>query len=258
MPFVLAYINWKFWKKRKRENNKNNPYDLSSFFTWRWHIQHRAEWEKKNLERVFIIPFWRCMTGVTWEKWIPNWAAYQYSTSVRKLSSHYTHQIRLSMTLKKSNVLHISNEGRWRKKKWGENMSQEYLPSLITPLGHFIFSCLLGGFWSHQRLRRKKTSQQQRNTSHFFCQDPTNLWQLQLQNKLFTEHIFLSDLRRRPNLKVAYRGEEEVKLDQLPHMIQQSFTTRSISCYLQPFIMKYSQSTSPRMIWRWLCVTEKK
>lgn len=140
MPFVLAYINWKFWKKRKRENNKNNPYDLSSFFTWRWHLQHRAEWEKKNLERVFIIPFWRCMTGVTWEKRIPNWAAYQYSTSVRQLSSHYTHQIRLSMTLKKSNVLHISNEGRWRKKKWGENMSQEHIPSLITPLGRFIFS----------------------------------------------------------------------------------------------------------------------
>lgn len=122
----------------------------------------------------------------------------------------------------------------------------------------FPFSCLLGGFWSHQRLRRK-TSQQHRNTRHFFCQDPMDLWQLQLQNKLFTEHIFLSDLRRRhTNLKVAYRGPEEVKLDHLPHMIQQSFTMRSVSCYLQPFIMKLSKSTSPWMIWRWLSVTKKR
>ncbi len=47
-----------------------------------------------------------------------------------------------------------------------------------------------------------------------------DLWHLQLKNNLFREPIFLSDLRRRrTNLKVAYRGQNQVKLDHLPQTI---------------------------------------
>ncbi len=113
-------------------------------------------------------------------------------------------------------------------------MAQASQRSLITPPARYISSSVfsfsplalcVGGFLKPSEGEKKKERKKQLHTSTetqaaFFLTKSNGFMTLTSKNNLFREPIFLSDLRRRrSNLKVAYRGQNQVKLDHLPQTI---------------------------------------